>query len=91
MTTRSVRVKPHYLGLLNGISVGEGRGGVLLRTWADATTDDPLKETLSFVAGRECDHSEVFTARVREFGFEIRETADTTGDLCALLASDISD
>ena len=91
MTARSVRVKPHYLGLLNGISVGEGRGGVLLRAWADATCDGELKETLSLVACRETDHSEVFAARIREFGFEVRETPDTTGELCALLASDAPD
>lgn len=90
MTTRA-KVRPHYLGLLNGISVGEGRGGVLLRAWADATCDDDLKETLSLVACRETDHSEVFAARICEFGFEARDTPDTTGDLCALLSSDAPD
>lgn len=91
MIARTVKVKPHYLGLLNGISVGEGRGGVLLRAWADATCDEQLKECLSFVACRETDHSEVFAARVQEFGFEVRESADTTGELCALLASEATD
>lgn len=91
MTARSVKVKPHYLGLLNGISVGEARGGVLLRAWAGATCDAQLAETLSLVAARETDHSEVFAARICEFGYDVRDTPDTTVELCALLSSEASD
>jgi hypothetical protein len=79
MTAQSVKVKPHYLGLLNAISVGEARGGVLLRTWAGATCD------------AQTDHSEVFAARMCEFGYEVRETPDTTLELCTLLSSEASD
>lgn len=72
----SATTKPSYLGLLNAISLAEGRAGVELRAWADVAKADFLKETLTFVAKRETSHSEVFARRIQELGFEVLDRPD---------------
>ena len=69
-------VKPNYLGLLNAIAVGEERGDVLLRTWADATEDDDVREVLTFVAAREREHAAAFALRIAELGYRVRPNED---------------
>ena len=68
--------KPHYLGLLNFISLAEGDAGIYLRCWASVTNDPELKSTLEFVADRESTHGRVFRQRVERLGFSIRPRED---------------
>ncbi|MDA1074891.1 MAG: hypothetical protein O3A63_09065, partial [Proteobacteria bacterium] len=65
--------KPTYLGLLNSIAVNEAKGEKLLKTWADATSDEQLKSALAFVAIREGEHAWAFTKRMCELGYEVDE------------------
>src|SRR2546421_11227359 len=65
--------KPAYLGLLNAISVAERGGHQVLDAWASTTKDKKLAKALSKVAARECDHHELFKARIEELGFSLRE------------------
>ena len=76
--------KPTYLGLLNAIAVGEGRGHALLDAWANATRDESLAAVLRMVAIRECEHSAAFTKRLCELGYSVREAP--RGDLDQKLA-----
>lgn len=75
MTTET-RSKPSYLGLLNGISLGESRAGVYLKGWADVTSDAELKRVLTLVAARETSHGQVFCQLVERLGFSLRENDD---------------
>lgn len=75
--------KPTYLGLLNAIAVGEGRGCALLNAWADVTKDESLAGTLRMVAIREQEHAAAFTKRLCELGYSVREAP--RGDLDAKL------
>ncbi len=84
--------KPTYLGLLNAIAVGEGRGHALLSAWQDATGDAGLAEVLNVVAIREQEHSAAFTKRLCELGFSVREkSSDQFDENLELAASDASD
>jgi hypothetical protein len=68
--------KPEYLELLNRISVGERRAEVYLKAWADVTSDPALRAALTFVAGRETSHGEVFCQLISRLGFSVHETDD---------------
>jgi Mn-containing catalase len=74
----SGQTKPHYLGLLNAISIAERNAGVYLKAWADATSDAELKQALTFVAARETTHGEVFRQRIERLGYALRERDDPT-------------
>ena len=65
--------KPSYLKVLNAIAVGEARGHALFDAWAKATHDAELADTLNMVAIRECEHAAVFTKRLCELGYSVRE------------------
>ncbi len=85
--------KPSYLGLLNAIVVNEARGHALYDAWAATTQDPELALTLQTVAIRECEHAAVFTKRLCELGYAVREkppAADFATRL-ATLQSDCSD
>lgn len=69
--------KPSYLGLLNAIAVGEGRGYRLLSSWSRASSNDELTRVLDFVAIREQEHCAAFTKRICELGFSVRANAST--------------
>jgi len=75
-TTSETGTKPHYLGLLNAISLAESNAGRYLRAWADVTPDAELKGALSFVAARETTHGEVFRQRIERLGFSLIEKDD---------------
>jgi len=68
--------KPHYLGLLNSISLAESNAGLYLRAWADVTPDPDLKRALSLVAARETTHGEVFRQRIERLGFSLLDKED---------------
>jgi rubrerythrin len=84
--------KPSYLKVLNAIAVGEARGHALFDAWAKATSDAELAATLKVVAIRECEHAAVFTKRLCELGYDVREkpAADFEARL-QKLQSDASD
>ena len=42
MASMNGGANPAYLGLLNAISLAEGRAGVYLTAWAEATSDEDL-------------------------------------------------
>jgi hypothetical protein len=65
--------KPSYVKVLNAIAVGEARGHALFEAWAKATRDTELAATLRRVAIRECEHAAVFTKRLCELGYSVRE------------------
>jgi len=65
--------KPSYLKVLNAIAVGEARGHTLFEAWAKATLDGELAATLKVVAIRECEHAAVFTKRLCELGYGVRD------------------
>ena len=84
--------KPSYLGLLNAIAVGEGRGHALFAAWSRATPNQDLREVLDVVAIRECEHAAAFTKRVCELGFSVRESAsEDFEEKLALAESDAGD
>ncbi|MCZ6889036.1 MAG: hypothetical protein O7H39_11125 [Gammaproteobacteria bacterium] len=85
--------KPSYIGLLNAISVGEGRGYELLRTWAHATPDASLKSVLETVAIREHEHAVAFEKRLCELGFGVRtgSSGDFETQIACLKAADVTD
>ena len=84
--------KPEYVDLLNDIRLQENRAGVYLEAWAKKTTNDDLKECLSFVATREYSHGEIFDRRVKELGFPIQEIEDPEfEEKVRVVTSDISD
>lgn len=76
MQTRPAPSKPTYLGLLNAISLAETGAGVLLRAWAEATSDEALEGALRRVAARETSHGELFHRRLCELGYDLREKPD---------------
>ena len=71
------RKKPHYLGLLNSISLAESNAGVYLKAWADATSDPELKRALCLVAARETTHGDVFRQRIERLGFSLLDKEDS--------------
>jgi len=75
---------PSYVKVLNAIAVGERRGRTLFDAWASATRDADLKRTLAIVAIREGEHAAVFTKRLCELGYEVRERP--VGDFAERLA-----
>jgi hypothetical protein len=84
--------KPSYLKVLNAIAVGEARGHALFDTWAKTTRDAELAGTLRMVAIRECEHAAVFTKRLCELGYDVREKpADDLEARLQKLRSDASD
>ena len=76
MASMNGGAKPAYLGLLNAISLAEGRAGVYLTAWAEATSDEDLACTLRLVAARETSHGELFKRRLCELGYEVRQKSD---------------
>jgi hypothetical protein len=68
--------KPHYLGLLNSISLAERNAGFYLKAWADVTPDPDLKRALCLVAARETTHGEVFRQRIERLGFSLLDKED---------------
>ncbi len=84
--------KPSYLKVLNAIAVGEARGHALFDAWAKTTHDAELAATLKVVAIRECEHAAVFTKRLCELGYDVRDkpAADFETRL-QQLRSDVSD
>ena len=84
--------KPEYIDLLNDIRLQEARAGVYLEAWANTTSNNDLKECLSFVAAREYSHGDIFERRVKELGFPNIEIADPEFDeKVRVVSSDISD
>ena len=65
--------EPTYLPLLNSIAVNESKGEVLLKAWADTTSDTELAAVLQFVAIREGEHAWAFTKRMCELGYPVCE------------------
>ena len=72
--------KPSYLGLLNAIAVGEGRGYQLLSTWAECTPDTELANALTVIALREQEHAAAFEKRMCELGYTVRRKDDPAFD-----------
>ncbi len=68
--------KPSYLGLLNAISLGEGRAHRYLRAWAEQTDDPDVKKVLTTVAIREGEHALAFEKRLCELGYSVIEKED---------------
>ncbi len=84
--------KPTYLGLLNAIAVGEADGHKLFEAWAETTADEALRQVLRVVAIREAEHAAVFTKRIAELGFSVREKKNNTfQNRLELARSDSSD
>ena len=84
--------KPEYVDLLNDIRLQEHRAGVYLEAWAKKTTNNDLKECLSFVAAREYSHGNIFDRRVQELGFATQEIEDPEfEEKVRVVNSDISD
>jgi rubrerythrin len=65
--------KPTYLGMLNAISVAEGRAHQYLSAWADVTPDPEVRALLRLIATREGEHSLSFAKRIQELGFDVIE------------------
>ncbi|HEY7294672.1 MAG TPA: hypothetical protein VH916_06505 [Dehalococcoidia bacterium] len=65
--------EPTYLRLLSLISVAESHAGIYLKAWADVTPDSELRDALTFVAGREASHGEVFRQRIQRLGCCVQE------------------
>ena len=68
--------KPSYLGLLNAISLGEGRAHRYLRAWAEMITDPDVKKVITTVAIREGEHALAFEKRLCELGYSVIEKPD---------------
>ena len=84
--------KPEYVDLLNDIRLQENRAGVYLEAWAKKTTNNELKECLSFVAKREYSHGDIFDRRVKELGFSTQEIDDPEfEEKVRVVTSDMSD
>jgi rubrerythrin len=84
--------KPEYVDLLNDIRLQENRAGVYLEAWAKKTTNNDLKECLSFVAKREYSHGDIFDRRVKELGFSTQEIDDPEfEEKVRVVTSDMSD
>jgi len=83
---------PSYVKVLNAIAVGERRGHALFDAWAKATHDAELARTLAVVAIREGEHAAVFTKRLCELGYEVRDKpAGDFAERLAKLRSNASD
>lgn len=65
--------EPSYLGMLNAIAIGEGRGCRLLNAWAERTDDATLAAVLRLVALRSREHAAAFSRRLYELGFDPKE------------------
>ena len=70
------RAEVSYVELLNMICLAEGRAGIYLHAWADATAAPELKACLALVAARETSHYEVFKRRIGELGYAVQEHED---------------
>jgi rubrerythrin len=71
-----VSEKPSYLGLLNAISLGEGRAHRYLSVWAERTHDPEVRKAIRTVAIREGEHALAFEKRLCELGFEVQDRPD---------------
>jgi hypothetical protein len=85
--------KPSYLGLLNGISIAEGRAADYLEAWCACATDPDLQATLRTVSLREREHSLAFAKRINELGFEVKpnENIPEFSEQMDIVTSDCSD
>lgn len=72
-TMTATQTEPAYLRLLSLISTAESHAGVYLNAWAKVTPDPELREALTFVAGRESSHGEVFRQRIQRLGCSLQE------------------
>jgi hypothetical protein len=72
--------KPTYLGLLNAISLAEGRAHQYLTVWAATTTDPDVRRVISTVALREGEHGFAFAKRIDELGFGVLDRPDKDHD-----------
>src|SRR5215510_4978074 len=54
------RAEVSYVELLNMICLAEGRAGIYLHAWADATAAPELKACLALLAARETSHYPIF-------------------------------
>jgi len=70
------RAEVSYVELLNMICLAEGRAGIYLHAWADATAAPELKACLALVAARETSHYEVFKRRIEELGYAVQKHED---------------
>src|SRR4029450_1612698 len=68
--------KPSYLGLLNAIALGEGRGHQLLSRWCEHSPDEDVRRVLTTVAIREAGRAAAFTKRLCELGYGVLERPD---------------
>jgi hypothetical protein len=68
--------KPSYLGLLNAIALGEGRGHQLLSRWCEQSPDPDVRRVLTTVAIREAEHAAAFTKRLCELGYGVLDRPD---------------
>ena len=84
--------KPSYLGLLNSLAVTEGRAHQFFSAWIDKTPDPDLKAVLTTVCLREGEHGMIFTKRIDELGYAVREKPDPGFEerMC-IASSDMSD
>jgi rubrerythrin len=89
----TVPEKPSYLGLLNAISLGEGRAHRYLSAWAEKTNDPEVRQAIRTVAIREGEHALAFEKRLCELGFEVQDRPDPnfekTLDLLSSFKSDL--
>ncbi len=85
--------KPSYLGLLNGISIAEGRAADYLEAWCARATDPDLQATLRTVSLREREHSLAFAKRINELGFEVKpsDAIPSFSEQMDIVTSDCSD
>jgi hypothetical protein len=83
--------KPSYLGLLNAISVAEGRAHAYLTAWADTTKSTDVRAVLRKIAAREGEHAMTFGRRINELGYDVRSNDDDDAAAIALVTSDRSD
>jgi rubrerythrin len=84
--------KPSYLGLLNAVSLAEGRAHAYLSAWAELTTNDDVRKVLLTVAAREGEHGMSFAKRINELGYEVRPKHDPSFEkVMAIATSDLSD
>ena len=66
-------IQPHYLELLNTITIQEREAGIFLQEWAQKTNNDVLRANLALVARRETSHYEIFNRRIEELGFTLED------------------
>jgi rubrerythrin len=84
--------KPTYLGLLNAVSLAEGRAHTYLCAWASRTPSADVRRVLLTVAAREGEHAASFAKRINELGYDVREgDGDELDKAMGIVTSDRSD